>query len=557
MDFLNNAFAQASDLFRSMTVGARITAGLLLAIVVVSVSWLFQHQVSGGDSHLFGGQSFSTSDLNAMQAAFAKAGLNDAELDGGRIRVPRSQQAAYIAALADEKALPAHWNEFMSRALESNSPFITAKEREDRLRIATQQELSLVLKSMKDVANATVHYDSQKKAGFGQQRVATASVIMEMVGGRTLDEQRVQMIREMVAGCFAGLPGDKVTVSDLSGRVYTTAGEDGLGGVGGNHRYITTKAAFQKQFETSIHEVLAYVPGVTVAVNVELDKELHSSTRITKHDPKTVVTDMRDETTTIKSEAAPKGGPPGLTAQQPPAANRSASLNEAIKGSTNEEERSTHEERNVVSGETTQKDSIGLTPQRVTVSVGVPSSYFEQVWRRRNPPPEGQAPPPPDAKAIENIESEEIKRIQSAVVPLIPKPGDVIDPTPLVTVTKFTEIPLPPLPVPGPASLTIDWLSQNWKTLGLIGLALVSLAMMRSMIRTAPPEPKRVEIPLPAFSQAVEEKAKAEPAAETAKSRLKRRTASGKSLRDELTDMVRDDPDTAANILRGWIGAGS
>src|SRR5688500_5664824 len=156
MDFLNTAYVQLSDLFRSMTVGARITAALLLAVVVVSISWLFQHQVSGGGTELFSGQSFSNSELTAMEAAFAQAGLNDYDVQGGRIRIPRAKQAAYVAALADAKALPAHWNQYVARALESNSPFITQKEREDRLRIATQQELSLVLTNMDDIDNATV-----------------------------------------------------------------------------------------------------------------------------------------------------------------------------------------------------------------------------------------------------------------------------------------------------------------------------------------------------------------------------------------------------------------
>ncbi len=44
MDFLNKALAQFSDLFRSMTPGGRITAGLLLVVAVVSVGYLFQHR---------------------------------------------------------------------------------------------------------------------------------------------------------------------------------------------------------------------------------------------------------------------------------------------------------------------------------------------------------------------------------------------------------------------------------------------------------------------------------------------------------------------------------
>ena len=47
MDFLNKAFAQLSDLFRSMTPGARLTAGLLLVVVIVSLGYLFTHDMSG------------------------------------------------------------------------------------------------------------------------------------------------------------------------------------------------------------------------------------------------------------------------------------------------------------------------------------------------------------------------------------------------------------------------------------------------------------------------------------------------------------------------------
>ena len=47
MDFLNKAFAQFNDLFRSMSPGSRITAGLLLVVAVVSVGYLFQSEVGG------------------------------------------------------------------------------------------------------------------------------------------------------------------------------------------------------------------------------------------------------------------------------------------------------------------------------------------------------------------------------------------------------------------------------------------------------------------------------------------------------------------------------
>ena len=57
MDFLNRAFEQIKDVFASMTPGARITAGLLLVVIIVSLVFLFQGQVISGDNYLLGGRA--------------------------------------------------------------------------------------------------------------------------------------------------------------------------------------------------------------------------------------------------------------------------------------------------------------------------------------------------------------------------------------------------------------------------------------------------------------------------------------------------------------------
>jgi flagellar M-ring protein FliF len=100
------------------------------------------------------------------------------------------------------------------------------------------------------------------------------------------------------------------------------------------------------------------------------------------------------------------------------------------------------------------------------------------------------------------------------------------------------------------------WLTENWRTLGLIALALVSLVMLRSMVRAVPAGEEPVRAPVA--------QRPGQPAAETAKReetpadrRLKRLTGSGLTLRDELTQIVTEDPETAANILRSWIGNAS
>ena len=82
MDFLNKAFAQVADLFRSMTPGARLTAGLLLIVVVVSLGYLFTHDMSGPSADLMHGVPIPPGQMSAMEAAFGKAKLTGYKIDG-------------------------------------------------------------------------------------------------------------------------------------------------------------------------------------------------------------------------------------------------------------------------------------------------------------------------------------------------------------------------------------------------------------------------------------------------------------------------------------------
>src|SRR5205085_6038322 len=174
MDFLNKAFAQLSDLFKSMTPGARITAGLLLAVIVVSLGFLFQRQSSGPDAYLMGGEAFPATQLPAMEAAFAKANLSGAVIDGNRVRVPRGQQAAYMGAMADAGALPPNFGTYLEKALASDSPFAMRGSREEKLKLAKQQELQNIMSKMDGIESAAVMYDTKEKRSFGQDALATA-----------------------------------------------------------------------------------------------------------------------------------------------------------------------------------------------------------------------------------------------------------------------------------------------------------------------------------------------------------------------------------------------
>jgi flagellar M-ring protein FliF len=562
MDVFNRLVTQLNDLFKSMSPGARITAGLLLVAVVVSLGYLFNAQSGGAEAYLLNGQSFTADEMAAMEGAFGKAGLSDYTVEGSRIRVTKARQAAFLGALADAGAMPARFGDFLGQATSAAGPFTGREQREEMIKIAKQKELALVIRSMNGVESAAVHYDSQKQPRFNKAPITTASVSVKTRGQLPLPESQVVMIRSLVASAIAGLQPENVTIADLNGgRSYH--GKSGPAGSALDDAYLSRTREHQGDIEAKIRERLSYIAGVLVSANVELDREMVKSSEVLKVDPKTVTTHQTTEENTLVSTSSPgPGGRPGLATQQP---NAPASLPSGGGGSQTEDTKSKTQTTSVASHETTRTQLAGLTPKRVTVSIGVPSTYFEKIWEQRNPTPAGQDKKKPDQAALTAIQDEELKLIREAVQPLVPPPTDAtapVDASQLINVTAFSAVPLPEPVGPSMVSQAVDWIAQSWTSVAMVGLAVIALMMLRSFVQAIPAAPEMPTVHATTVS-GDEEAASGENAAgvegkEGAKPKqrsLQRKSGTGMSLREELVEMVREDPDAAANILRGWIGS--
>lgn len=556
MDFLNKAYGQVAELFSSMTPAARITTGLLLVLIVVSVGYLFSHQVSGGDAYLLEGQHFSTEELTAMQAAFGEAGLSNFEIEAGRVRVPRGQKAKYLAALADAEAMPSAFGSYLASAVNKPGPFTSRQQQEMMMKVALQQDLAKIIKEMKGIEKAAVFYAIDKKGGLRPELKSntTASVTVKPMGTAPLPPGKIPAIRYLVARSIPGLEPERVTVIDSNlGRAYNAGGSDGAPDVL-DDPYVSHRKHYQEEFESKVRQALSFVPGVIVTANVEIDPELRHSEQKRRVDPKTVPISVSEETETNASDSGGPAGQPGFQAQQP-RANSPAQLGQGGKSSHTDKERSTHTEQSEVSTDLTTTDRAGLIPKQVTVAVSVPSGYLEQLWREQNRAPPGTPAPPVDLKALAKIEEEQTSKIKMIVSSLIPQPDATTDTRPLITVTTFQQVPLGEIAEPGMSQIAAGWLVENWSTLGMVALGLVSLVMLRSMVRTGPGPAALPDLPLPPPEPEKPVEASTEEPEPKAPSRLKRKTGQGQSLREELADLVREDPDMAANILRSWIGS--
>ncbi len=552
MDWAKKLWDQLREVFGPMPPGMRLTTALLLAVLVVSLGMLVFYRPSGPRIYLLGGESFSSAELTAMEAAFAQEGLRGYEIVGGRVRVPSGRQNDYIAALAKHNALPANFGEILDRALDKGSPYEPRDRRQERIKNAKQVVLSQFISSMRGIERAMVMYDVVERGGLNRERLITAAVIVKPEGTAALDPALAQSIRMMVVAAIAGLQPKDVAITDVN-TGQTTFGEASPYGSPLQDPYFTRKRLYEQQLKEDILRALAMVPGVTVTPYVELDPEQFRREEQIKHDPKTVEYQTLETTRTVTRQQDVAGGRPGYVAQQ--GANVPLRLGASGTARQEQEEESQRSQLNVVSSQIVRSERVGLIPKRVSVAVTIPSSYFRKIWEERYPPSGGAGSAQPDPAQLDAIRAEVITNIKQLVAAVLPKPEGVTDPTQLVTVAEFQDLPPPPLPSPPWSTLVLQWLDENWKTLGIIVLMAATLGLLARGL-------KGISIAAEKTASAGEspatQPAGTSPTAEATPttSRLGRFQTKGASLRQELAQVVAEDPTTAVEILRAWISGG-
>ncbi|MCI0333741.1 MAG: hypothetical protein L0228_11030 [Planctomycetes bacterium] len=551
MDFLNKSIAQVSELFRSMTPGARVTAGLLLAVVVVSCGYLFRQGTSGPDAYLFGGEPLPDGQLTRVEAAIAQAGLSGYEREGNRIRVPAGQQAAYLAAVADADALPLNFNTILENALDKGAPWESAAAQRERLKIARQQTLSEIVRAMYWVDDAVVLYDEQEARESGRLAVTkrvTASVNVQPVVGESLDPRRSKMLQKLVAHAV-NMKAEDVNITNL--------GDGGAYGAGGDippevfeSEYYQTKVAFEMQKRESIMNLLSDIPGVIVEVNAELDDTAEEVTTTVKPDPKgTLRREMESEEASTQLAAA-TAGQPGPSAngpgRQPPG---------AAPENKNETKSKTSETDNVIGGVNTRALKTGYTLREVWATVTIPSNYIKEVWKSRNP----GATDTPKPEDLKQLQDNVVTKIEEIVDPLLRLQANRLQDTyKYVRVVVLDSLPKPVIEPPSTVSKAVAWAGRSWSTLAMLGVAMFSLMVLRGVVKGAPPSEgsSAVAAATPGLTLHAEEPRSraADNAEEPGDDRPRLRLKKGKSVKDDLVDIVREDPDAAADILRSWIG---
>lgn len=555
MDFLNHASGQLRELMLSMTPAARVTALLLLGVIGVSLGYLVQHQTAGSDYYLFNGEFLPGSVVDHAEIAIAQAGLKGFERVGNRIKVPSSRKGEFLAAVADGGALPPSFHKIVEDALDV-SPFASGDTRREKLKAAKEQRLSMLVSDMAGIEQAYVIFDIREARGLASKGQATATVSVRPAAGESLDARQVKMIQKAVAGGIADLMPEQVVVTN-SGDGSSFGGGGEVTDASFENEYYRTKLAFEKNTQSKIEYLLRDVPGSRVQVVAELENTLEQTSQTMT--PEAEPADLHTSTVTENDETSEvdNGGRPGLTAQGP---------------SRNNTDESTVTIKNKRTVDTTESDKFvgtkqeftrlaALVPRNVRATVIVPRNYLLSVWREQeleqgNDPSE---PLPNDiGTQLDALEEPVRVKLSNAIVKLLPKELAKYNLS-NVEITYLTSLTPDVVEGPTTAMQALGWASKNFNTMTMAVVALVSLMMLRSMVKSIPAAEPAVAIAGATLALDTVEGSPGQAAGEAGESeeggqRPRLKLKKGDSLKDDLVEIVREDPDAAAAILRSWIG---
>jgi flagellar M-ring protein FliF len=199
---------------------------------------------------------------------------------------------------------------------------LTATKEQERITIlrATEGELENTIQTISQVASAKVKIAEEQKSGFvTDDATVSASVLVQVKPGCSLDKQNVRAIVSLVSRAKAGLSDKGVSVVDGEGNLLWDGSQLASNGASGDDRLERERAfkeSLSRDIQTNIVQKVAGAnkSAVVVRAVLNLDQQQKSTTEYTKGVPSGV--ESSDEKYVGGSNGAdstgPAGGPPGM-----------------------------------------------------------------------------------------------------------------------------------------------------------------------------------------------------------------------------------------------------
>lgn len=556
MDRIRQLIAYINQQLGGLSASQRLAIGLCAALIAVSLLWLMQWSTTPELVPLLK-KDFTYAELDGAEEALRSNGLTF-ETRGTRIYVRSEDRHNALRLMYSAGALPEGSLFDMDAVVADQNPFMAPEAREFAQNYARGNELAKIIASSPFVTTCSVMINPKTKRRLGGHTdVPTASVTVTLARGVEMSADMVESFAKLVAGAVAGLKPQNVSIVDASTlRSYSVPGADDSV----TFSYMRIIKQRENYLRDKILGKLADIPGVQVAVTVELDTSKRVTQKIQRDAPQT------------KSEKSKSSE--NSSSRQPAGPGTVANLGQAITangaGSTDTNEESLVENYEPQVSQTETIEQMPFARKRVGAAIGIPRSFIAGIFKARFP---DRKPPADDDKDFMAIRDKQVARVKTSVerIVMADHPDDVqVDVYPDMDWTAsggaWNRTPAGVVLAGGGEELdAVGLLKTYGPEAGLVILALMSLLMMTRIAKSAAPPPP--PMPKPAHAS-TEYTPSEEPLltvgpytvgqVEAAGSNLTGQEVDGEALRfqelgEEVSSLIKEDPEGAAQLIRRWM----
>ncbi len=555
MDRLRQTLSYIGAQLSVLTVSQRVAIGLCAALIAGSLLWLMQWSITPEMASI-SSHDFDLGELTSAEDALTEKGI-PFSTRGARILVRPTDRYRAMRVLYDAGALPEGSLFTMDSVVKDTNVFKSPAARETARIYATGNELAKIIATYPFVKDARVMINPKTKRRLDRTvDEPTASVSVTLVPAKEMTPQLVEGFAKLVSGAVAGLKPHNVNVIDKrTGRSYNTRHPDEFS----PSDYLDQVKEHETYLAEKIMAKLADIPGVLVAVSVELDNTKRVTQTNTYSEPVEKTQTSSETTQTSASQPTEPGVQP----------NTGVAVTAGATGQSGSTEDSSTDffPPNLTETETIERPPFAR--KSVTATVSIPRSFLVGIFKAAST---DRPDPTDDDPQFVTIRDEQVARVKKSVEQIVmaQSPDDV-------EVDVYPDMQWGPAggewsPVPGyiggardgfAEPVATDLVREYGPQVGMGFLGLVSLLLMTRIVRKssqlAAIQAKKREIeevqeddllmtvgPYPIGEAEVSE------GMLTGKE-VDEETLRYQELGQEVSRMVTADPSGAADLIRRWV----
>ena len=278
----SGGFAKITENLKKMKRSQLVLIVVVIIITIIAVSTVVSLSNQTEYAVLFTGME--SGEAGEVYSALEEMGVPVEASSNGTILVP-SEQVDELRYKMNAQGYPSSGLNYDIYTDNATSFGLTDTDKQLYYQFQLEQNISKTINWMDKVKSSTVMLTLPEDSVFvladGNEREATASVVLDLRAGATLTSADADTIRAIVSKSVASLPPENITIADSQMNVYSVGASLG-GGSGSVSEQIELQNRVAEQLRTQIINLLSPVFGperLSASVNVVLDfdKEVTSS----------------------------------------------------------------------------------------------------------------------------------------------------------------------------------------------------------------------------------------------------------------------------------------